>query len=425
MVTAMAAPRAKGPRETPSALRTEVLIVGGGMVGMTLAAALAGAGIATVVLDRETPADQQAAAFDGRTSAIAWGSARALEGIGVWSGLEPVAEPIQEIRVSDGPSLLFLHYRHEEVADHPLGYIVENRDIRATLFARLATLGKATLLAPVRLAELARDRHRVIARLADGRAIEARLVVAAEGRHSPLRREAGIPVTEWSYPQTGIVCTVAHEKPHRGVAHERFLPAGPLAFLPMRGTAETPHRSSIVWTEHRHLAPELLALDDRHLAAELQRRFGPYLGRLRIEGPRWSYPLAFLLAERYVDMRLALVGDSAHGMHPIAGQGLNLGLRDVAVLAEILVDAHRLGLDLGAADLLQRYQRWRRFDGVVLMTATDALNRLFSNNMPLVRLVRDIGLGLVNELPPLRRFFMRHAMGVVGELPRLVRGEPL
>ena len=390
------------------------------MVGLTLAVALAGAGVAVILVDRDAPEHHQSSAFDGRTSAIAWGSAQALSGIGVWDGLKAAAEAILEIRVSDGPSLLFLHYRHAEVADHPLGYIVENRDIRRALHVKLATLAKATLMAPARLVQLERDRRRVLAELADGRVAEAALAVAADGRDSPLRQQAGIPVTEWSYPQTGIVCTVALERPHRGVAHERFLPAGPLAVLPMRG-----NRASIVWTEHRALAPVLLTLDDEALAAELARRFGPHLGRLGLEGPRWSYPLALLHAARYVDERLVLVGDAAHAIHPIAGQGLNLGLRDVAALAEILVDAHRLGLDLGAADLLERYQRWRRFDNVALMMATDALNRLFSNDVPLVHLARDLGLGLVNELPPLRRFFMRDAMGIVGELPRLVRGEPL
>jgi 2-octaprenyl-6-methoxyphenol hydroxylase len=402
------------------AIACEVLVVGGGMVGMTLAAALAGAGVSVVLLDREDPAAQQGALYDGRTSAIAWGSARALDGIDVWRGLARHAEPIQEIRVSDGPSLLFLHYRHEEVGEHPLGYIVENREIRRVLAGQLAALPKARIAAPARLAALRREPGGVRATLADGTAIRAQLAVAADGRHSPLRGEAGIATTEWSYPQTSIVLTAAHARPHRGVAHERFLPAGPLAFLPMQGD-----RSSVVWTEHRALVPALLALDDAALAAELQRRFGPSLGALAIEGPRWSYPLALMHAERYVDARLVLVGDAAHAIHPIAGQGLNLGLRDVAALAEILVDAHRLGLDLGGADLLARYQRWRRFDNVALMVATDALNRLFSNQIPLVRLARDLGLGLVNELPPLRRFFMRHAMGVVGELPRLVRGERL
>jgi 2-octaprenyl-6-methoxyphenol hydroxylase len=401
-------------------LRTDVLIVGGGMVGLTLAAALAGAGVEVVVLDREAPSRQEGSAFDGRSSAIAWGSAQALAAIGLWQALEALAEPILEIRVSDGPALLFLEYRHAEVAPHPLGYIVENRDIRRELHAKLASLAAAKLLAPVELALLERGRKSVQARLADGRSIEAALAIAADGRNSRLREEAGIAVTSWSYPQSGIVATIAHERPHEGVAHERFLPPGPLAFLPMRG-----QRSSIVWTEHSALAPTLLALDEAAFAAALERRFGPYLGRLTLEGPRWSHPLHLLHAERYVDERLALIGDAAHAIHPIAGQGLNLGLRDTAALAEILVDAKRLGLDLGAADLLERYQRWRRFDNVALMAATDALNRLFSNSTPLVRLVRDLGLGLVNELPPLRRFFMRHAMGVVGELPRLLKGEPL
>jgi 2-octaprenyl-6-methoxyphenol hydroxylase len=340
-------------------------------------------------------------------------------------GMAEHAEPIREIRVSDGPSLLFLHYRHDEVAHHPLGYMVENRAARTALFAQLERLPCATLIAPAELARLERDRDRVRARLADGRTIEAELAVSAEGRQARLRREAGIAVTEWSYPQTGIVCTIEHEKPHRGVAHERFLGPGPLAVLPLPGDGNAANRSSIVWTEHARLAPALLELDDDDFSAELERRFGPSLGRLRIQGPRWSHPLALLHAERYTDRRLALIGDAAHSIHPIAGQGLNLGLRDVAALAQILVDAHRLGLDLGGADLLERYQRWRRFDNVALMVATDALNRLFSNGVPLVRLARDVGLGLVNEIPPLRRFFMRHAMGVVGELPRLVRGEKL
>lgn len=431
-VTRRATERLSPPSGTPkaAALRCRVLIVGSGMVGLTLAVALAGAGVELVVLDRESPTRQKDAGFDGRASAIAWGSAEALRGIGVWdgkdgSGMAARAESIREIRVSDGPSLLFLHYRHDEVAPHPLGFMVENRAARTALFAKLERLPCATLIAPAELVSLARDGDRVRARLADGRAIEAELAVSAEGRQARLRREAGIAVTEWSYPQIGIVCTIEHEKPHRGVAHERFLPAGPLAVLPLQGDRAAPHRSSIVWTEHARLAPALMALDDDAFSAELERRFGPALGCLRIQGPRWSHPLALLHAERYTDRRLALIGDAAHSIHPIAGQGLNLGLRDVAALAEILVDAHRLKLDLGAADLLERYQRWRRFDNVALMVATDALNRLFSNGVPLVRLVRDLGLGLVNQSPLLRRFFMRHAMGMVGELPRLVRGAPL
>ena len=230
--------------------------------------------------------------------------------------------------------------------------------------------------------------------------------------------------TEWAYAQTGIVCTVAHEKPHGGVAHEHFLPAGPFAMLPMVDD-DGVHRSSIVWTERRDLAPAMMALDDAAFAAEIERRFGPSLGRLRPIGGRFAYPLTLVHAERYVDHRLALLGDAAHAIHPIAGQGLNLGLRDVAALAEAIVDAQRLGLDIGDGLALERYERWRRFDNLMLMAVTDVLNRLFSNDLAPVRLARDLGLAAVNRLPPLKRLFMRHAMGMVGDLPRLIRGERL
>jgi 2-octaprenyl-6-methoxyphenol hydroxylase len=255
--------------------------------------------------------------------------------------------------------------------------------------------------------------------------VRARLAVAAEGRRSPLREDAGIRVTTWDYPQAGIVCTVAHDKPHRGVAHEHFLPSGPFAMLPMTDAEDGTHRSSLVWTERRELVPAMLALDAAAFGHELERRFGDSLGALREVGGRWSYPLSLMHAARYVDRRLALVGDAAHVIHPIAGQGLNLGLRDVAALAETLVDAHRLGLDLGDGNVLARYQRWRRVDNTVLMVVTDGLNRLFSNDLPPVRLVRDLGLAAVDRMPPLKRLFMRHAMGLVGDLPRLVRGQPL
>jgi 2-octaprenyl-6-methoxyphenol hydroxylase len=267
--------------------------------------------------------------------------------------------------------------------------------------------------------------------LADGTRLGTRLVAAADGQNSPLRRAAGIRTVEWRYRQTGIVTTVAHERPHGGIAVEHFLPAGPFAILPMTDepSADAAHagrgRSSIVWTEHADLAPRLLALPDTEFAAELRARFGDFLGAIEPVGPRWSYPLALMQAERCVARRLALIGEAAHVIHPIAGQGLNIGIRDIAALAEIIIDARRLGLDIGDPALLERYERWRRSDALMLAAVTDGLNRLFSNTIPPVRLARDFGLAVVNRLPPLKRLLMQHAMGVLGDRPRLAKGEPL
>lgn len=409
------------PRRVPDhAEHHELVIVGGGLVGLTLGIAVAEAGLDVAVIDRDDPAATVAAAFDGRGSAIAYGSRQALAAIGLWGKLAEDASPILEIRVADDNAPLFLHYDHRDVGDQPLGWIVENRALRQALLARASELPRLRHLAPLTVADVERSSAGALVRLADERAISARLVAAADGKTSPLRQAAGIRTVTWSYPQTGIVVTVRHERPHGGVAVEHFLPAGPFAILPLTG-----NRSSIVWTERADLAPRILALPDAEFAAELGRRFGDFLGSLEIVGPRWSYPLSFLHAERYVAERLALVGDSAHVIHPIAGQGLNLGLRDVAALAEVLVDARRLGLDIGDAQVLARYERWRRLDNWMLSAATDSLNRLFSNAIPTVKLARDLGLATVNRLPPLKRLFMRHAMGVMGELPRLVRGEAL
>lgn len=403
----------------------DVLIVGGGMVGLSLAAALGGAGLNIAVVDREDPGAALAASYDGRASAIAFGSRRVLETAGVWAGMEGEAEPILDIRVSDGASPLFLHFDHSEVGGEPLGHIVENRATRRALHERVAGIAGVSLHAPAEITGLETTAGAVQATLSNGARITAPLLVAADGRNSALRRRAGIAVTAWRYKQTGIVCTMGHERPHRGIAHERFLPSGPFAVLPMTDDPRHGYRSSIVWTERTALAPAMMALGDKQFSAELAQRFGPWLGAVRVLGRRWSYPLSLLNAARYVGDRLALIGDAAHAMHPIAGQGLNLGIRDVAALAEVLVDAKRLGLDLGSAGVLQRYQRWRRVDAVVLLAATDVLNRLFSNDIAAVRLARDIGLAAVNRLGPVRRFFMRHSMGVLGELPRMIRGEEL
>ena len=401
-------------------ISADLAIAGGGLVGLSLGVALARAGLDVVVMDGEAPARMRDAAFDGRVCSIAYGSKRVLDGIGVWDLMAPEAEPILEIRVTDQNAPLFLHYDHREVGDHPLGWIVENRVTRIALLEAAAACPTLHHLAPVSVLDFTPEGERISAGLADGRRVSARLAVAADGRRSRLRQAAGINTLEWSYDQAGIVCTVRHERPHRGIAQERFLAAGPFAILPM-----TENRASIVWTEQTSDAAHLMAMADDAFLAELEARFGDYLGALEVAGPRFSYPLALTHSNRYAGERLALAGDAAHAIHPLAGQGFNLGVRDVAVLAELIVDRARLGLDIGAPDLLAHYERWRRFDTMSLIAVTDGLNRLFSNDIAPLRVARDLGLAAVNRTPRLKRLFMRHAMGSVGELPRLARGEPL
>jgi 2-octaprenyl-6-methoxyphenol hydroxylase len=408
-------------------LKTEVVIAGGGMIGMATAVALAEAGIACVLVDPEPAETRVDPGYDGRSSAIAYGSQQALTTLGLWWGMAEAAEPILDIRVSDGKigkpaASLFLHYDHRDSGlDAPFGSIVENVAIRKALLARLADLPDVAIIAPGRVVATAQRPAAVDVTLADGRIIASSLLIAADGARSALRGAAGINAAEFNYPQTGIVCTVTHELAHEGVAHEHFLPAGPFAMLPMTDHGNL-HRSSIVWTEKRDLVPAILALDDDAFSDEIQRRFGDSLGRIRVLGRRWSYPLRLIHADSYVGTRLALIGDAAHAIHPIAGQGLNLGLRDVAALAEVLTDAHRLGRDLGTADVLSEYQRWRRFDSMMLIAVTDSLNRLFSTDLPPVRLLRDAGLAAVNRMAPVKRLLMRHAMGAAGLRPRLLRG---
>ena len=412
------------PRSSDSIIEVEALIVGGGLVGLTLGSALAGAGLPVAVVDRADPTTMVAPEFDGRATAIANGSARVLQGIGLWDAVAAHASAIKDIRVSDGDSLLFLHYDHREVGDEPLGHIIENRYLRLALYDHVRSLASLELLAPTEIADLTRSATGVVAELTDGRQIRARLLLACDGRNSELRDAAGIGVTRWRYQQTSIVCAVFHDRPHNNIAHERFLPGGPFAILPMTD-ADGRHRSAIVWTDRDDVAPAMMALDDTAFVAELAPRFGDILGTLAMAGPRWSHPLGLSHAQRYIDQRMALVGDAAHAIHPIAGQGLNMGIRDIAALAEVVIDARRLGRDIGAPDILADYERWRRFDNLVLAVVTDVMNKLFSNDIAPVRVVRDLGLGTVNRIAPLRRNFMRHAMGTVGDLPRLVRGEAL
>lgn len=408
----------------PMAERKEVVIVGGGPVGLTLGIALGKAGISTAVIERDAPLKLRDAAFDGRTSAIAGVSRRVLDGLGLWQAMAPAAEAIRDIRVADGASPLFLHYDHREIGDEPFGHIVENLVLRQVLLDSAEKVSALTVKTASQVTHLEQTDHGVCAHLATGERIAASLAIAADGRRSPLREAAGIRCLHWEYAQTAIVCVVRHARPHHGVAVEHFLPAGPFAILPM-----TEQRSSIVWSERAALAPGLMALDPAAFLHALGTRFGDYLGALEVISPRWAYPLSLTLAERYLDDRLVLIGDAAHGIHPIAGQGVNLGFRDVAALAECLVDAHRLGLDLGTGVHLERYQRLRRFDNFLMAGMTDGLNRLFSNDAKPVRIARDVGLAAVNRLGPMKRRLMRHAMGMPRggweKGPRLIRGEPL
>jgi 2-octaprenyl-6-methoxyphenol hydroxylase len=401
--------------------RVELAVVGGGVAGTSLAIACAQTGIDVALIDRIDPQAMLQAGFDSRTTALSFGTRRVMAGIGVWDDLAGAAQPILEIRVADGASPFFLHYDHQALGDDPLGFIVENAHLRHALLARAQSLDNLAIVAPAAVARVEDIGAAALIELADGTNLQAQLVAACDGRHSALRQAAGIETLSWSYRQTALVAVIAHERPHGGVAVEHFRPAGPFAILPMTG-----NRSSIVWTEESALAPKLLKLDRKKFHAELTRRFGDFLGEIEVvAGSVASYPLSFSHAKRYSAPRLALVGDAAHAIHPIAGQGLNLGMRDVASLAEIAVDARRLGLDIGGGDLLARYERWRRFDSVALAAITDGLNRLFSNRLPPVALLRDVGLAAVNAAPPLKRYLMRHAMGIVGDLPRLVKGEAL
>ena len=401
----------------------ELLIAGGGLNGLLLGIACAGAGLDVAVVDRQNPAAMLAADFDGRASAIAYGSRLVFDGIGLWPDIAAEAEPILEIRVADDDSPLFLHYDHRELGGDeptPLGYIAENRILRGALILRAGALPSLRLVAPCAVETVETTAAGALVHLADGSAWRARLVAAADGKGSPLRQAAGIRTVEWRYRQTGIVTTVRHGRRHAGIAVEHFLPAGPFAILPMTG-----NRSSIVWTEHEALAPRLGALSDEDFADELRARFGDFLGAVEPVGPRWAYPLSLMLAERYIAPRLALIGEAAHVIHPIAGQGLNVGIRDIAALAELVIDARRLGLDIGDDSVLEPYQRWRRADALLLAAVTDGLNRLFSNTIAPVKLARGLGLAAVNRVPPLKRLLMRHAMGTLGDRPRLARGEPL
>jgi 2-octaprenyl-6-methoxyphenol hydroxylase len=407
--------------------RVDVLIGGGGVAGLALAVALRqglGADFAVTVVDPTL--DQMPS--DPRASALVAAAQRLFEAIGVWERIAAEAQPILDMvvtdsRLTDVVRPVFLTFDGDVEPGRPFAHMVENGPLHAALLAKARESGVAlraaaiTAFAPASGSATAAD---LSVALGDGERVRTRLLVAADGARSGIRERAGIATRGWTYGQSAIVATVAHERDHGGRAEEHFLPAGPFAILPLKHC-----RSSIVWTEHETEAARIVALPEREFHAELERRFGLYLGEIAVVGPRRAYPIGLWIARDFIRPRLALIGDAAHVIHPIAGQGLNMGLKDVAALAETIVDAARLGLDPGGADVLERYQRWRRFDTMAMGVATDGLNRLFSNRSGVLRFARDLGLGLVDRLPGLKQLFIREAAGLVGEVPKLLKGEAL
>ncbi len=370
---------------------------------MTLGIALAEAGLNVTVIDREKPEAQLQPNFDGRVSAIAWRSYKFLEKIGVWKLMAEHAEPIKDIRVSEFGSSLFLHFDHTEIGDEPFGYIVENRHTRHALHMRAASLSGLKVIAPAELENI--DTEKKALKLKGGEVLQYELLVAADGKNSQVRSIAGIDVKSRKYGQSAIVCTIEHELPHMGLAHEHFIPAGPFACLPLGN-----NRSSLVWTEPSELASIYLKMTDEDFNAEIAKRVN-YLGNVKALPGRWLYPLELVHAKTYAKDGIMLVGDAAHSIHPIAGQGVNLGFRDAELLTDKISSAAKLGLEISSAYVTDEYERLRKLDNGAMIFATDKINRLFSNNILPLKLARDIGLGAVNQIPALRRFFMKYASG--------------
>jgi 2-octaprenyl-6-methoxyphenol hydroxylase len=400
-----------------------IVIGGGAFAGLALALALRqglGADIPIIVAD---PALAVRPSRDPRATAIVAACRRLFDAIGIWDQVASQAQPILDMvvtdsKLEDATRPVFLTFAGHVEPGEPFAHMVENRHLIDALVERAASEGVDLRSLPV--TDFVSRGDRIDVTLADGSTIGAGLLVAADGARSKLRERAAIATHGWEYDQSGIVVTVGHERDHHGRAEEHFLPSGPFAILPLTG-----NRSSLVWTERRTEAARIVALDAGQFHGELERRFGLHLGEVKVLDKARAFPLGYFVARSFVAERLALIGDAAHVIHPIAGQGLNLGLKDVAALAEVVVDAARLGIDIGQADVLERYQRWRRFDTMAMGLATNSLNFLFSNESTLLRTVRDIGLGLVDRMPPLKGMFIRQAAGLAGEVPRLLKGEAL
>nr|WP_239113194.1 UbiH/UbiF/VisC/COQ6 family ubiquinone biosynthesis hydroxylase [Shimia biformata] len=400
---------------------SDILIAGGGLNGPALALGLARSGFSVTVIDARPLRARADDNFDGRGYALALASKRLLDAIGVWNRVKMNAQPMLEIKVSDGhaaegPSPFFLHFDHAEIEEGPMGFMLEDRFLYRAFVDAMAEDERITIISEDSVIAQTPDATGVSVALASGRTLRGRVLVGCDGRQSGVAKRAGIKRTGWGYGQTALVCAISHEKPHNGIAHQFFMPSGPLAILPLPG-----NMSSIVWSETDENAARIHALSDDEYIEVLRPRFGDFLGDIRLSGARFTYPLNLTVANQFIAERIALVGDAAHGMHPIAGQGLNAGLRDVGALVDVLTEARQRGEDIAVQPVLERYQQWRRFDTASLVAATDLTNKLFSNDNPLLRVGRDIGMGLVNAMPGLRRSFIREAAGLTGDLPKLMR----
>ncbi len=405
--------------------KPDILIVGGGLNGPALALALAQTGHTVTIIDALAQKVRKNAAFDGRAYALALASQRLLQTIGVWDRVAEHAQPMLEIKVTDGhagagPSPFFMHFDHAEIEEGPMGYMVEDRHLRRAFLDAMDADRNITQINGRTVIAQDQDATGVTLTLDDGSTLTGSLLVGCDGRRSGTAARAGIKRSGWDYGQTALVCAIEHDLPHHGIAHQFFMPPGPLAILPLTG-----NRSSIVWSERIDAAKRINALPEGEYLQVLRPRFGDFLGDIKLAGDRFTYPLNLTIANAFIGERMALVGDAAHGMHPIAGQGLNAGLRDVGALAEVLTLAGRRGEDIGSVLVLERYQEWRRFDTAALAMATDVFNKLFSNDNPLLRVGRDIGMGIVGSLPGLRRGFVREAAGLTGDLPKLLQGRAI
>jgi 2-octaprenyl-6-methoxyphenol hydroxylase len=405
---------------------TDIVIAGGGLNGPALALALAQGGFRVTVVDARPATDRAEAGFDGRAYALAIASVRLLTAIGVWDAVRDKAQPILQIKASDGragegAAPFFLHFDAAEIEEGPMGHLLEDRFLYAAFLQAMRAAPGITLVSGETVVAQDASATGIAVTLGSGRVLTAGLLVGCDGRGSGVAARAGIKRVGWGYGQTALVTAIRHERDHGGTAHQFFMPSGPLAILPLKGG----HHSSIVWSETADVAETIQALPDAAYLEALKPRFGDFLGEISLAGTRFTYPLSLSLAERFVAPRVALVGDAAHGVHPIAGQGLNLGLRDVAALAEVLILARRRGEEPGSLVALEEYQRWRRFDATFLALGMDTVNRVFSTDNPILRLGRDIGMGVVSAVPGLRRGFMRQAAGLTGDLPKLLTGRAI